>query len=196
MRSADYTRKTRETDIKLHLQIDGSGQADIDTGCGFLDHMLELFAFHGRFDLSARCVGDKHVDDHHTVEDMGIALGRAFYEALADRSGITRYGQWLLPMDEALVMTALDLSGRATLNFDVHLPTEKIGTFDSELVSEFFLGFSRALQATIHFKQFAGENGHHIAEAVFKGFGRAMRMACAIEPGHEAQIPSTKGTLL
>lgn len=193
MRSAEINRKTNETDIQLSLTIDGEGTTDVDTGCGFLNHMLTLFAFHGRFDLMIRCTGDTDVDDHHTVEDIGIALGLAFDKALSDRAGIARYGNFYLPMDEALVLCALDISGRAALNFDVRIPTEKIGTFDTELLEEFFLGFTRSLRATVHLVQMAGSNSHHIAEAAFKGFGRAMKMACTIEQG--GIIPSSKGVL-
>lgn len=195
MRRASVKRKTAETDISLSLLIEGKGNVDLSTGCGFLDHMLTLFAKHGRFDLYLRCEGDTQVDDHHTVEDIGIALGSAFASALEDKRGIHRYGQFLLPMDETLVLVGLDLSGRCTLNFDVQLPTQKIGTFDTELGEEFFLGFCRAAQTTLHFKQLAGTNSHHILEACFKGFGRAMRQAVAIEEAFKDEIPSSKGVL-
>ncbi len=195
MRQAEITRKTAETDIRLTLRVDGAGRYDIETGCGFLDHMLELFTRHGRFDLTLRCQGDTRVDDHHTVEDVGIALGQAFLAALGDKRGIGRYGSMLLPMDEALCLVALDLSGRALLAFDAALPAQKVGSFDTELVKEFFLAFAREAAATLHIRGFAGENTHHIIEAMFKGFGRALRQAAAIDPALSNEIPSTKGTL-
>lgn len=195
MRATSITRKTAETDIALSLNLDGTGEAAIATGCGFLDHMLTLFARHGRFDLSVRCVGDTNVDDHHTVEDVGIALGQALLTALADLRGVARYGDITLPMDEALVLTALDLSGRGTLGYDVILPTQKVGTFDTELGKEFFLALAREARITLHFHKFSGENSHHILEAMFKGFGRALRKAVAIDPACSDEIPSTKGTL-
>lgn len=195
MRTASITRKTAETDIALSLNLDGTGEASIATGCGFLDHMLTLFARHGRFDLSVRCMGDTQVDDHHTVEDIGIALGQALANALGDLRGVARYGDITLPMDEALVLTALDLSGRGTLGYDVALPTQKVGTFDTELGKEFFLALAREARITLHFHQFAGENSHHILEAMFKGFGRALRKAVAIDPACADEIPSTKGML-
>ena len=195
MRSATVTRQTAETDITLTLALDGVGQADIATGCGFLNHMLTLFARHGRFDLSVRCVGDTDVDDHHTVEDIGIALGQALAEALGDLRGVTRYADITLPMDEALVLVALDLSGRGTLGWDATLPTQKIGTFDTELGKEFFLALAREARITLHLRMLSGENSHHILEAMFKGFGRALRRAVAIDPACADEIPSTKGTL-
>ncbi|MDD3335056.1 MAG: imidazoleglycerol-phosphate dehydratase HisB [Eubacteriales bacterium] len=195
MRQAEITRKTAETDIRLSLTIDGRGAYQIDTGCGFLNHMLELFTRHGRFDLVVTCAGDTEVDDHHTVEDVGIALGQAFAKALGDKRGICRYGQWLLPMDEALAMIAIDLSGRATLGFQAELPSQKLGTFDTELVKEFFLAFVREAGATLHIRVLAGENTHHIIEAIFKGFGRALGQAAAIDSRFADEIPSTKGTL-
>ena len=195
MRTAEIKRTTRETDISLTLNLDGKGFADVDTGCGFLNHMLELLAFHGSFDLTVTCKGDTDVDDHHTVEDVGIALGQAFFSALGEKKGIIRYGNFLLPMDESLVLTAIDLSGRDYLGWQVNIPTQKVGTFDTELVKEFMLAFVRTLRATLHFNQMAGENSHHIIEAVFKGMGRAMRAACAIEEEFADEIPSTKGVL-
>lgn len=195
MRTATINRKTAETDISLALSLDGNGESSVDTGCGFLNHMLTLFARHGRFDLTVSCKGDPWVDDHHTVEDVGIALGQAFAKALGDRRGIGRYGQRLLPMDETLALVAVDISGRACLGFDVSLPAQKVGTFDTELVKEFFLAFVREAAVTLHIRLLAGENTHHIIEGVFKGFGRAMREACAIDPAHADEIPSTKGTL-
>lgn len=195
MREASVSRKTNETDIQMKLRLDGAGASAIATGCGFLDHMLTLFAFHGRFDLTVSCKGDTAVDDHHTVEDVGIALGRAFSEALGDRSGIVRYGSFLLPMDETLVLCALDISGRAHLEYGLLLPSQKIGSFDAELGREFFLAVCREMKLTLHLRQFTGLNSHHILEAAFKGFGRAMRQATAMDPdGHGAA--STKGVLV
>ena len=196
MRTAQIVRKTAETDITLSLCLDGTGASDIQTGCGFLDHMLTLFAKHGRFDLTVRCVGDTHVDYHHTVEDVGICLGKAFYQALGDKKGIQRYGSMILPMDETLMLCAVDLSGRAHLGWQVQLPAEQIGNFDTELGKEFWLAFVRACPGAVHFKQLAGDNTHHILEACFKGMARALRQAVAFEPGFENQIPSTKGTLV
>lgn len=195
MRSATITRKTTETDIRLTLCLDGGENSQIDTGCGFLNHMLELFARHGGFSLNVSCKGDTQVDDHHTVEDVGIALGEAFRQALGDKRGITRYGSFLLPMDESLVMIALDISGRCTCCCDLQLPAQKVGTFDTELVEEFFLGLCRSMGLTLHIRQLAGTNTHHIIEAAFKGFGRAMAQAVAIDPKHADAVPSTKGLL-
>ncbi len=195
MRSYEIKRTTKETDIELFFELDGKGNSNIDTGSGFLDHMLTLFALHGRFDLNVTCKGDINVDDHHTVEDIAICLGKANAEALGDCRGITRYGYFLLPMDESLVMTALDISGRSTLVFDCDFPTEKIGTFDTELVKEFFEAFVRNANITLHIKKMAGGNSHHIAEAVFKSFARALRAAVKIDPDATNDIPSTKGTL-
>lgn len=196
MRSAQLTRQTNETNISVSLNLDGTGILDIRTGIGFLDHMLTLFARHGRFDLTVRCDGDLAVDSHHSVEDIGIVLGRAFSQALGNMSGITRYGSFLMPMDEALLMIAVDLSGRAYLGFDVCLPAQKVGDFDTELAEEFFLGLARNLNATIHIKMLDGKNTHHIIEGIFKGFGRAIRQAVAADPAGKGEIPSTKGTLL
>lgn len=195
MRQAAIERKTRETDISLSLTLEGTGKGSIDTGCGFLDHMLTLFTSHGRFDLTLNCKGDTYVDDHHTVEDIGIALGEAFLQALGDKKGIYRYGTVTLPMDEALILSALDLSGRTYLNFDLSIPTQKVGTFDTELVQEFFLGFVRSCKCTLHLKQFAGLNSHHIIEGTFKAFARSMRQAVKIDPDTANEIPSTKGML-
>ena len=195
MRNAVITRKTAETDITLRLELDGTGRADIHTGVGFLDHMLTLFASHGRFDLSVACAGDTWVDDHHSTEDIGIALGQAFSRALGDKRGVNRYGSMLLPMDEALVLCAADLSGRSTLRYDLTLPAQKVGTFDTELTEEFFLAFTRAAGVTLHLRQLDGTNTHHIIEAAFKGFGRAMRQASALDPALSGEIPSTKGSL-
>lgn len=195
MRRAKVERSTRETRIALALELDGTGRGELDTGCGFLNHMLELLAAHGRFDLSVACKGDTEVDDHHTVEDIGIALGRAFTEALGDKRGVTRYGQSLLPMDETLVLCAVDLSGRDFLGWGLTLPAAKVGTFDTELAKEFWLGFVRCCPCALHFRQLAGENTHHILEAAFKGAGRALGMAAAIDPARAGEIPSTKGVL-
>lgn len=195
MRNARITRKTAETDIDLSLELDGAGRSDIDTGCGFLDHMLTLFASHGRFDLAVKCKGDVNVGYHHTTEDIGIALGQAFRDALGDKKGIRRYGFMILPMDETLVLSAVDISGRVYLHFDVSFNTEKIGDFDTELVKEFFYGFARAANLTLHIKMFDGENSHHIAEAIFKSVARSMRTATEIDPDFKNEIPSTKGTL-
>ena len=195
MRSADITRATAETAIALTLNLDGTGKSDVRTGVGFLDHMLTLFARHGRFDLTVSCKGDTQVDDHHSVEDIGIVLGEAFYRALGDKRGIVRYGSQMLPMDETLMLCAVDLSGRGMLRMKAQFPTEKIGTFDTELVKEFFLAFTRTSGATLHIKQLDGENSHHIAEAMFKAFGRALRQAAAIDEACKDEIPSTKGVL-
>ena len=195
MRTAEIARKTAETDIRLTLALDGSGRSEIDSGCGFLDHMLTLFARHGRFELTLQCDGDTNVDYHHTTEDIGIVLGQAFAEALGDKRGIKRYGSMLLPMDEALILCALDLSGRAYLGYELDIPTEKVGDFDTELTKEFFYGFVRSAAATLHLRQLAGENSHHIIEGAFKAFGRAMKEAVAIDEAYRDEIPSTKGML-
>ena len=195
MRNAVIERNTKETSISLTLCLDGSGKSDISSGCGFLDHMLTLFARHGDFDLTLRCKGDTEVDYHHTVEDIGIALGQAFTAALADKRGINRYGQFLLPMDETLVLCACDLSGRDHLGWAVQLPAEKVGDFDSELGKEFWLGFVRNCPASIHIRELCGENTHHILEAIFKGMGRCLKEAVAFDPKHLGDIPSTKGVL-
>ena len=195
MRTSTIIRRTAETDIRLELNLDGSGNGDIDTGCGFLNHMLTLFARHGRFDLTVKCVGDIDVDDHHTVEDIGICLGMAFAEALGDMGGIVRYGHTILPMDEALILTAVDISGRYHLGYDMDIPTQKIGAFDTELVQEFWLGFVRKANVTLHFKKLSGVNSHHIVEGAFKSAARSLRAAVAIDPGLNGEIPSTKGIL-
>lgn len=195
MRNAAITRKTAETDITLALNLDGSGEVSVSTGVGFLDHMLTLFAKHGRFDLILSCRGDTYVDDHHSVEDIGIALGSAFAEAIGDKRGINRYGSMLLPMDEALVLVAADISGRSTLRFGLTMPAQKVGTFDTELFEEFFLAFTRSAGVTLHLRQLDGTNTHHIIEAAFKGFGRALRQAVAVDPAAANEIPSTKGVL-
>ena len=193
MRSFDLTRKTAETDIRLSLNLDGSGRSSIATGCGFLDHMLTLFAAHGKFDLEVTCIGDTQVDDHHSVEDIGICLGTAFQNALGEKRGIVRYGSFLLPMDEALILCAVDLSGRSCLCYDLNIPTEKIGTFDTELIEEFLLGFVRNCPMSLHLKQLAGKNAHHIAEGAFKALARSLKAAVAQDGSGE--IPSTKGVL-
>ena len=195
MRTAEIIRKTGETDISLKLNLDGSGKSSVATGCGFLDHMLTLFARHGRFDLTLTCKGDTWVDDHHTVEDVGIALGQAFSQALGDKRGICRYGDVTLPMDEALILSAVDLSGRGYLGYALQIPTQKVGSFDTELVEEFWLGFIRNAQATLHIRQLAGSNSHHIIEGSFKSVARSLRIAVAIDPACKDEIPSTKGVL-
>ena len=195
MREISIRRNTNETQIVLSLNLDGTGKAAIDSGCGFLDHMLELFARHGDFDLTVKCDGDTKVDYHHSVEDIGICLGKAFTEALGDKRGITRYGQFLLPMDETLVLCACDLSGRDYLGWGVELPSMTVGDFDTELAEEFWLAFVRNCPASIHIRQMAGKNTHHILEAIFKGMGRTLKMAVAMDEKHLNEIPSTKGTL-
>ena len=193
MRVSEITRNTAETKIQLKLNLDGTGKADIDTGVGFLNHMLTLFAAHGKFDLTVKCAGDVEVDDHHSVEDIGICLGQAFQAALGDKRGITRYGSFLLPMDEALILSAVDISGRSCLCYGLDIPTEKIGTFDTELVEEFFLGFTRNCPMSLHLRQLSGTNSHHIVEGAFKSVGRALKAAVALDGSNE--IPSTKGVL-
>ena len=195
MRTAEINRNTSETQITLKLNLDGTGKSEIATGCGFLDHMLVLFAKHGRFDLAVSCKGDTWVDDHHTVEDIGIALGEAFKTALGEKKGISRYGSQILPMDEALILTAVDLSGRGYLGYDLQIPAQKVGTFDTELVEEFWLGFVRNAQCTLHIRQMAGTNSHHIIEGAFKSAGRSFRAAVAVETKYADEIPSTKGVL-
>lgn len=195
MRTSEISRKTAETDIRLFLDLDGDGTSKIDTGCGFLDHMLTLFARHGRFDLNVECKGDTWVDDHHTVEDVGIVLGTAFAEALGNKRGICRYGDTILPMDEALILSAVDLSGRAFLGYALDIPTEKVGTFDTELCEEFWLAFVRTSACTLHIRQLAGKNSHHIIEGTFKSVARSLRDAVAIDPLFANDIPSTKGVL-
>ena len=195
MRTAEINRKTNETDIRLTLDLDGTGKSEINSGVGFLDHMLTLFARHGRFDLKLTCDGDTYVDDHHSVEDIGIALGQAFEQALGDKRGILRYGSFILPMDETLILTAVDISGRSYLNYDLAIPTQKVGAFDTELTEEFFLGFVRNANLTLHIKQLEGKNSHHIIEGTFKSFGRTMKQAVAIDSAFKDEIPSTKGVL-
>ncbi|MBQ7986541.1 MAG: imidazoleglycerol-phosphate dehydratase HisB [Clostridia bacterium] len=195
MRISEIKRKTAETDIELTLNLDGTGKSEINSGCGFLDHMLTLFAKHGRFDLALTCKGDVEVDDHHTVEDIGIALGTAFSEALGDKRGIIRYGNMILPMDEALVLSAVDISGRSYLGYDLRIPSQKVGNFDTELVEEFWLGFTRCAKITLHIKQFCGTNSHHIIEGAFKSVAHSLCDAVAIDPKFADEIPSTKGVL-
>lgn len=195
MRTAEITRKTNETDIFLVLSLDGTGKSDIHTGCGFLDHMLTLFASHGRFDLTVHCKGDTYVDYHHTMEDIGIALGDAFRQALSDMRGIYRYGSFLLPMDEALIMTAVDISGRAHLSYGLDIPAQKVGDFDTELTEEFFLGFIRHAAITLHIRQLAGTNSHHIIEGAFKSAARSLAAAVKIDGTRIDEIPSTKGVI-
>ena len=195
MRTAEIKRKTAETDIRLVLNLDGTGESEIDTGCGFLDHMLILLAKHGRMDLSVVCRGDTQVDDHHTVEDIGIALGQAFKAAVGDKRGINRYGSQILPMDEALILTAVDLSGRGYLGYELQIPSQKVGNFDTELVEEFWRGFIRNAECTLHIRQLAGSNSHHIIEGAVKSAGRSLRAAVAIDPDCAGEIPSTKGVL-
>ena len=195
MRSASVSRKTAETSVALTLALDGAGESSVRTGCGFLDHMLTLFAKHGRFDLTVSCEGDTEVDFHHTTEDIGIVLGQAFAEALGEKRGIRRYGDCVLPMDEALILCAADLSGRGVLGYDLSLSAQKVGDFDTELAKEFWLGFVRASGVTLHLRELSGENAHHILEASFKAAGRAMRQAASIDPDFYDDIPSTKGIL-
>lgn len=195
MRTSEIKRDTAETKIALTLNLDGTGESEIDTGCGFLDHMLTLFAKHGRFDLTVKCDGDVEVDDHHTVEDIGICLGKAFNEAVGDKKGIVRYGNFILPMDEALILCAVDISGRDYLSYDLDIPTEKVGTFDTELVEEFMLAFTRNSDITLHIIQLNGTNSHHIIEGTFKCLARTLRQAVNIDEKFKDEIPSTKGVL-
>lgn len=195
MRQATINRKTKETDITVVLELDGSGKSDINSGCGFLNHMLTLFASHGRFNLQLKCVGDTDVDFHHSAEDIGICLGQAFDKALGDRKGITRYGSFILPMDETLILTAADISGRCHLAYGLNIPTEKIGSFDTELVQEFFWGFVRNCQMSLHIHQLEGSNSHHIVEGAFKSVARTLKAAVKIDPEAKGEIPSTKGVL-
>ena len=196
MRTSEIKRVTGETDIELSLNLDGSGTAKIATGCGFLDHMLTLFAKHGRFDLTVSCKGDTQVDDHHSVEDIGICLGQALHKALGDCAGIARYGSMMLPMDEALVLCAVDVSGRSYLVYDLEIPMQKVGTFDTELVEEFLTAFVRSAGITLHVKKLDGRNSHHIIEGAFKALARALSQAVSIDEKRAGEIPSTKGVLL
>ena len=196
MRMSEIIRKTAETDITLSLNLDGKGRCNIDTGVGFLDHMLELFARHSRFDLDIQCIGDTHVDSHHSVEDVGICLGTVFAQALGDARGICRYGDVMLPMDEALVLCAVDVSGRSHLSIDVTLPDRAVGAMDAELLEEFMLALVRKAGITLHIRMLAGKNAHHIIEACFKAVARALRDAVKIDAEFSSEIPSTKGTLI
>ncbi len=196
LRIVTVSRETTETRIDLRLGLDGAGVHQVDTGCGFLDHMLELFSRHGHFDLTLTCKGDVKVDYHHTVEDIGIVLGRAFSKALGERAGIQRYGSCVLPMDEALILAAVDISGRAAVGYALDIPTEKVGDFDTELTEEFVQAFARSLGCAVHVRQLAGTNSHHIIEGMFKALARALAQAVAIDPRHAQEIPSTKGTLV
>ena len=195
MRIADIKRSTSETEITIRLNLDGKGESDIDTGCGFLDHMLELFARHGRFDLTVSCHGDIHVDYHHTVEDVGICLGKAFAKALGDKKGIRRYADTILPMDEALILSAVDISGRGGCYYDMDLPTERVGDFDTELDQEFWIAFAQNAGITMHLRKLAGRNTHHILEGGFKSVARSLRTAVSIDKDCADEIPSTKGLL-
>lgn len=195
MRTAEITRKTAETEILLRLNLDGSGKSILNTGCGFFDHMLTLFAKHGRFDLQVECNGDTHVDYHHTVEDIGIVLGKAFCQALGEKRGIVRYGNFILPMDETLILSAADFSGRAYLGYSLNIPTEKVGDFDTELVEEFFVAFCSNAGLNLHIRQLAGSNSHHIIEGTFKSVARSLKAAVAIDEAFSDEIPSTKGVL-
>ena len=195
MRTATIARKTAETDIFLKINLDGVGESKLDTGCGFLDHMLTLFAKHGRFDLEVICKGDTYVDYHHTTEDIGIVLGMAFAKALGDKKGIERYGDITLPMDESLILSAIDLSGRSYLGYDLSIPTEKVGDFDTELVEEFWLAFVRNAACTLHIRMLAGSNSHHIIEGAFKSVARSLRKAVSINRAFANEIPSTKGII-
>ncbi len=195
MRAYQWNRTTTETDIALELNLDGNGTSAIQTGVGFLDHMLTLFAKHGRFDLKISCKGDTYVDDHHTVEDIGIALGVAFKNALGDKKGICRYGSTLLPMDEALILSAVDISGRGGCYYALQIPTEKVGTFDTQLCKEFWIAFTSNAGITLHLRQEVGENSHHIIEGAFKSVARSLRTAVSVDPAFAEDIPSTKGLL-
>ena len=195
MRTSEIKRTTAETDISLKLNLDGSGCSAIATGCGFLDHMLTLFAKHGRFDLDVTCVGDTYVDYHHTAEDIGICLGKAFAEALGDKKGIIRYGDTTLAMDESLILTAVDISGRGGCHYALEIPTEKVGDFDTELVQEFFIAFANNAGLTLHLRQLCGSNSHHIIEGTFKSVARSLKKAVAIDKAFANEVPSTKGLL-
>ena len=195
MRSAEILRKTAETDIRLFLCLDGSGKSSVDSGCGFLDHMLTLLASHGRFDIELQCTGDTWVDYHHTVEDIGIALGEAFSIALGDKKGIQRYGDTVLPMDETLILSSVDFSGRDFLGYRLSIPTQKVGDFDTELCEEFWLAFVRNAKCSLHLVQLAGRNSHHIIEGAFKSAARSLRQAVSVDPRFADEVPSTKGVL-
>ena len=195
MRCAEIKRDTKETKISLSLNLDGEGKANINTGCGFLDHMLTLFTSHGGFDLDVSCDGDTYVDYHHTTEDVAICLGQAFLESLGDKKGIKRYGNMILPMDEALILSAVDFSGRAYLGYELNIPSQKVGDFDTELCSEFYLAFTREAKCNLHINQLAGSNSHHIIEGTFKSVARAIRQAVEIDERFSDKLHSTKGVL-
>ena len=195
MRNAKINRKTAETDISLELNIDGTGESSVDTGCGFLDHMLTLFAKHAHYDLSVKCIGDTQVDYHHTTEDVGICLGKAFFEALYDKCGIARYGDIILPMDEALILVAVDISGRDYLGYELNIPSYRVGDFDTELCEEFMRAFVRESGITLHIRQLAGTNSHHIIEGAFKALARALSKATSIDSRFSGELPSTKGVI-
>lgn len=195
MRVSEINRKTAETDIALKLALDGTGASDIDTGCGFLDHMLTLFAKHAHYDLSVKCVGDTNVDYHHTVEDVGICLGKAFSKALGDKKGIRRYGDKILPMDEALILSAVDISGRDFLGYALDIPSYRVGDFDTELCEEFLKAFVREAKLTLHVRQLAGTNSHHIIEGAFKSIARSLSFATELDGKFANEIPSTKGVI-
>lgn len=195
MRTAQINRTTAETDIRLTLNLDGTGVSDCRTGCGFLDHMLTLFARHGRFDLTVACTGDTQVDYHHTVEDIGICLGKAFLQAMGDKKGIIRYGSMTLPMDEALLLSAVDISGRGGCYYELQIPAQKVGAFDTELDQEFWIAFAQNAQLTLHLRQIAGRNSHHILEGGFKSVARSLKEAVRIDPAYANEVPSTKGML-
>ncbi len=195
MRTAEISRKTNETDIKLSLNLDGTGESKINSGCGFLDHMLTLLARHAHFDLDVTCVGDTYVDYHHSVEDIGIVLGQALKKALGDMKGITRYGSFLLPMDETLILSAVDISGRSHLAYGLKIPSQRVGDFDTELTEEFFISLVRNADITLHINQISGTNSHHIIEGAFKSVARSLKAAVAIDQQFKDEIPSTKGVL-
>lgn len=195
MRRAEIKRTTNETDIYLELNIDGSGKSDIATGCGFLDHMLTLFARHGRFDLTVKCKGDTYVDYHHTTEDIAICLGKAFSDALGDKKGVVRYGHIILPMDESLILSAVDLSGRGGFYGELGIPTQKVGDFDTELCGEFFIALANNGGMTLHIRKITGANSHHIIEGAFKASARALKEAVSLDEKFLNEIPSTKGLL-
>lgn len=195
MRIAEIKRKTAETDIYVKLNLDGTGECDIDSGIGFFDHMLILFAKHSRFDLTVKCKGDIWVDGHHTTEDIGIALGQAFKEAIGDKRGIHRYGSTILPMDEALILSAVDISGRAYLQYCMNIPAPMVGDFDTELLREFFVAFAFNSAITLHIKQLDGVNSHHLIEGAFKSVARTLKKAVAIDETTKNEIPSSKGVL-
>ena len=195
MREAEIKRKTAETDIELRLNLDGSGNSNIDTGCGFLDHMLTLFAKHAHYDLTVKCAGDVQVDYHHTVEDVGICLGKAFLEALGDKKGIKRYGDKIIPMDEALILSAVDISGRDYLGYALEIPSARVGDFDTELCEEFFFAFVREAKLTLHVRSLAGKNSHHIIEGAFKSVARSLSAATELDARFSDEIPSTKGVI-